>query len=353
MDYLKIKGYKSIKEIDLTLKPINILIGANGAGKSNFISFFEFLNFLHNRKLKEYVSLRGGEEKFLFEGSDITEEISFETSFDNGVNAYSAQIELSSSGFVFNNEHLIFNNDKGRNINNFGEEANIKTTDNYRAKYIIKYLESYRIYHFHDTSRNSPFTIMSHIINDSYFLYEEGKNLAAFLYKTNENDKVVYNRIISTIQSIAPYFSDFYLKPNEEGYLRLQWQDKYGSTIYGASDFSDGTIRFIALAILFLQSDLPSTIIIDEPELGLHPFAISKLAGMIRSATSRGSQVIIATQSTDLVNHFSPDEVITVDQIKGESKFKRLSKEELTEWLDDYSVGELWQRNIIQGGQPK
>jgi predicted ATPase len=352
MDNIKIKGFKSIKEIDLTLNPINILIGANGSGKSNFISFFEFLNFLHNKNLKEYVSIRGGEDKFLFEGSEKTEEISFETSFDEGVNGYSAELELSSSGFVFKNEHLIFNKDKGRNINNYGEEANIKTTDNYRAKYVIKYLESYRKYHFHDTSRNSPFTKMSHITNDSFFLYEDGKNLASFLYNTNENDKVVYNRIISTIQSVAPYFSDFYLKPNKEGHLRLQWQDKYGSTIYGANDFSDGTIRFIALATLFLQSDLPSTIIIDEPELGLHPFAISKLAGMIRSASSRDSQVIIATQSSDLVNHFNPDEVITVDQINGESKFKRLSKEDLAEWLDDYSIGELWQRNIIHGGQP-
>lgn len=353
MDYIKIKGYKSIKEVDLKLQPINILIGANGSGKSNFISFFEFLNYLHSRKLTEYVSLRGGEDKFLFEGSETTEEISFETSFDKGVNGYSAEIELSSSGFVFKSEHLIFNKDKGRNINNYGEEANIKTTDNYRAKYVIKYLESYRKYHFHDTSRNSPFTKMSHIINDSFFLYDEGQNLASFLYKMNENHKVVYNRIISTIQSIAPFFSDFYLKPNDEGYLRLQWHDKFSSTIYGANDFSDGTLRFIALTTLFLQSDLPSTIIIDEPELGLHPFAVSKLAGMIKSAANRGTQIIVATQSADLINHFNPEDILTVDQINGETKFKRLSKETLTNWLDEYSIGDLWQRSIIQSGHPK
>jgi len=353
MDYIKIKGYKSIKEVDLKLQPINILIGANGSGKSNFISFFEFLNYLYNKKLKEYVSLRGGEDKFLFEGSETTEEISFETSFNDGVNGYSAEIELSSSGFVFKSEHLIYKNNKGHNINNYGEEANIKATDNYRAKYVIKYLESYRKYHFHDTSRNSPFTKMSHAINDSYFLYDEGQNLASFLYKISENHKVVYNRIISTIQSIAPFFSDFYLKPNTEGYLRLQWHDKFSSTIYGANDFSDGTLRFIALATLFLQSDLPSTIIIDEPELGLHPFAVSKLAGMIKSAANRGTQIIVATQSSDLINHFSPEEVITVDRIDGETKFKRLSKEDLTDWLDEYSIGDLWQRSIIQSGQPK
>lgn len=353
MDYIKISGYKSIKEAEITIKPINILIGANGTGKSNFISFFEFLYNLYNRKLKEYISLGVGEEKMLHKGSKQTSEISFEAGFGKGTNGYSATIQLGGEGFIFKNEYLIDNGNKGQNISNFGTEANLKTTDNFRAPHVIEYLNSYRKYHFHDTSKNSPFTKMSHVLNDSFYLYEDGQNLAAFLNAINREHKIVYNRIVSTIQSIAPYFSDFYFQPNAEGFLRLQWQDKFSSTIYGANNFSDGTLRFIALATLFLQPDLPSTIIIDEPELGLHPSAITKLAGMIKSVAARGTQVIVATQSADLVNHFEPDDVITVDQTNGESRFKRLVKDELTEWLDDYSIGELWQRNIIQGGQPK
>jgi predicted ATPase len=127
--------------------------------------------------------------------------------------------------------------------------------------------------------------------------------------------------IISTIQSIAPYFLDFELTPNKGSFIELRWKDKYSDTIYGVTDLSDGTIRFIALTVLFLQPNLPDTIIIDEPELGLHPTAISKLAGMIKSASLKGSQVIVATQSTDLISHFSPDDIITVDQIDGCSKF--------------------------------
>jgi len=353
MDFIKISGFKSIKDTEIIIKPINILIGANGAGKSNFISFFEFLYNLYNRKLNEYVSLRGGEEKILHKGPKQTSEINFLTSFNNGQNGYNASLILGDTGFIFNNEFLVYRNDKGRNINEFGKEANLKITDNSRAKYVIKFLEGCRKYHFHDTSKTSPFTKMSHIVNDSYYLYEDGQNLMAFLYFVNQTQKVVYNRIISTIQSIAPYFSDFIFLPNAEGYIRLQWQDKFSSTIYGANDFSDGTLRFIALTTLFLQPNLPSTIIIDEPELGLHPSAITKLAGMIKSVSARETQVIVATQSADLVNHFEPDDIVTVDQTNGESRFKRLIKDELTEWLDDYSIGDLWQRNIIQGGQPK
>jgi predicted ATPase len=353
IDYIEIKGYKSIKGARLALRPINILIGANGSGKSNFISFFEFLNRVYDRKLTTYVALNGGTEKMLHKGSKITDRISVDIEFDEGENGYMFELQQGVESFVFLKEYLVYRGDKGWDIARGGDEAKIKTSDNYRKKYVIKHLYSYKKYHFHDTSSNSPFSNTSHIANDQYFLYEKGDNLAAFLFHIKETNAIVYNRIIKMIQSIAPYFSDFFLQPNGEGYIRLQWQDKYSSTIYGVNDLSDGTIRFIALTTLFLQPKLPSSIIIDEPELGLHPFAIAKLAGMISSAAAKGSQVIIATQSTDLISHFQPEDIITVDQKNGESEFNRLDNEHLSAWLNEYTIDDLWKRNIITGGQPK
>lgn len=334
------------------LKPINILIGANGAGKSNFVSFFEFLNKLYDRKLREYIGGKGGAHKFLHKGPENTTSIFFQIEFDNGQNGYSVELGMGDENLVFNNENLIFQGD-GWKITGFGTEANVKVSDVYRAKYVRRYLNSFRKYHFHDTGRNSPFNRESHVENDIHFLYEQGENIASFLRNIREENRLVYNRIVNTIQSIAPFFSDFYLEPNEGGYVRLQWQDKYSSTTYGVTDLSDGTIRFIALVTLFLQPTLPDTIIIDEPELGLHPFAISKLAGMIESAASRGCQVIVATQSADLVNHFHAEDVITVDQHDGETHFERLQSEDISLWLEDYSIGDLWQQRIINKGQPQ
>lgn len=353
IDSIEIKGYKSIKEAKLELKPINILIGANGSGKSNFISFFEFLNRVYDKKLTNYVALNGGADKMLHKGSKITNKISVDIEFDKRKNGYYFEIQQGVDSFVFMKEHLVFQGDKGWDISKGGNEANLKISDNFRAKYVINYLKSYKKYHFHDTSANSPFSKLSHIQNDIYFLYEKGENIAAFLFHVKNTNAIVYNRIVKMIQSIAPYFSDFFFQPNSEGYLRLQWQDKYASTIYGINDLSDGTIRFIALATLFLQPDLPSSIIIDEPELGLHPFAIAKLAGMISSVAAKGSQVIVATQSTDLISHFQPDDIITVDQKDGESQFNRLDIKNLSSWLNEYSIDDLWKRNIIKGGQPK
>jgi predicted ATPase len=351
MDFIKIEGFKSIKSAQLNLAPINILIGANGSGKSNFIQFFEFLNQLYDRKLEKYVALNGGAEKILHKGSKVSNKIKTHISFNNNVNSYSFSIEKGSDSFIFESEGLWYHNDK-KDYRHYQKEASIKTDDAYRAEHIRLYLNGLKKYHFHDTGKNSPFNEMSHIDNDSYFLYEKGGNLAAFLFKIQTENVVFYHRIVKIIQSIAPFFSDFYFQANSEGFVRLQWQNKYSSTIYGASDLSDGTIRFIALVTLFMQPRLPRSIIIDEPELGLHPFAIAKLAGMIQSVAKKGIQVIVATQSADLVNHFDPNDVITVDQKAGETQFNRLKQESLSLWLEDYMIGDLWQKNVITGGQP-
>jgi predicted ATPase len=352
MDYIEIKGYKSIKNQRIDFRNINILIGANGSGKSNFISFFEFLNKLYNRNLQEYISLKGGENKILFEGKEVTDEIYFKTEFDKGLNGYSATIKAGEESLIFTDERLIYNQRDGKNINNYGTEARIKVTDDFRAKDVIEYLDSFRKYHFHDTGTKSPFTQMSNIENDIYYLYENGENLSAFLYNIQNENRIIYNRIVATIQSIAPYFSDFFFQPNKENYMRLQWKDKFSNVVYGANDLSDGTIRFIALTTLFMQPELPATILIDEPELGLHPAAISKLSGLIKSVSEKNCQVILATQSTDLISHFSPEDILTVDQVNGESIFKRLDSDSLAVWLDDYTVDDLWKRNIISSGQP-
>lgn len=353
MNKIDIKGYKSIKDLSLPLRPINILIGANGSGKSNFLSFFDFLKQVYNRNLQEYVALKGI-DTFLHKGDKITQEICTHLYFPDS-NGYSFTIKKGEAGFVFTDEGIWNNNpEHGNNapITSLGPESALRLQNMQRATYIRGYLEQVAQYHFHDTGENSPFNKESNIDNDKYFLYEKGSNLAAFIYNIREENPLVYHLIIKTIQSIAPYFLDFFFRPEGNGNLKLRWQSKFSSSIYGVNDLSDGTIRFIALTVLFMQPELPETIIIDEPELGLHPTAIAKLGGLIKSAASKNCQVIIATQSTDLISHFEPEDIITVDQMNGESVFERLDSEKLRSWLEDYTIDDLWKRNIIPTGQP-
>lgn len=350
MDYIEIKNYKSIKDLKIKLAPINILIGANGSGKSNFISFFEFLDRLYNKKLQAYVGLKGGDiGKFIHKDSENSSTIEARIEFD--INAYSFEISRSGNSFVFSKEVLWYKSNPLEYIN-FSQEAEIKDSTWFRGQYIQKYLIGYKKYHFHDTGQNSPFNSASNIDKDSLVMYDKGENLAAILYDIRTKEPKIYRRIVSNIQSIAPYFSDFILEPNSNGILKLFWQDKFSSYNYDVTDFSDGTMRFIALAVLFMQPNVPKTIILDEPELGLHPKAIAKLAGLIQSAALSESQVIIATQSADLISYFQPEDIIAVDQKNGCSQYNRLKSEDLKTWLEEYSLGDLWQRNIIRKAQP-
>ena len=349
MDAITIRGYKSIRDATVELRPINILIGANGAGKSNFLSFFDLLNNLYHQKLKEYVALNGGVDKMLFEGKKVTEEVHAYLCFSNS-EGYSFTIKSGDIHFVFTEEEA--QSLSAWRWENFSSESQIKSDHDFPLSNIKQHLESFKKYHFHDTGKNSPFNQLSHTENDSYLLYNQGSNLAAFLYDIQKTNSIVYQRIVKTIRSVASYFSDFFFQPNPENYIRLQWQNQYSDSVYGTNDLSNGTIRFIALVVLFMQPNLPDTLIIDEPELGLHPTAIAKLAGMMKSAASRGTQVIVATQSSDLISYFSPEDVITVDMEDGASTFNRLSEDDLSIWLEEYSLGDLWKRSIIAGGQP-
>jgi predicted ATPase len=166
----------------------------------------------------------------------------------------------------------------------------------------------------------------------------------------------IYNRIEKNIQSIAPYISKLVLEPNpmDEKKIALRWVDAGDpESSFDAYQLSDGTIRFIALATLLTQPTPPSVIIIDEPELGLHPFAIAKLAGMIQAISSK-AQIIVATQSPGLINHFTPEDVIVMDRSVSENQsiFSRLSTESLKIWLEEFTLGDLWERNVINAAQP-
>lgn len=354
MDKIEIKGYKSIKNLSLELRQINILIGANGSGKSNLLSFFDMLQNLYRQNLQQYVAIQGGVDRFLYGGRKITDCLYSHLYF--GKNGYSITLEPGENSFIISKEGLWYDRSPYYNnphdISNYSMESRLSLASVPRAGFIRHYLDALEKYHFHDTSRKSPFTHTSNIHSDAIRLYGRGENLASFLYGIRKENIVRYNLIVRTIQSIAPYFFDFYLEPNENGDIRLLWRDKYTSNIYSINDMSDGTKRFVALCVLFLQPKLPETIIIDEPELGLHPSAISKLSGMIKSVAAKGCQVIAATQSVELINYFEPKDIVTVDQTEEGSVFERLEDEEFHLWLEDYAVGDLWKQRIITNGQP-
>ena len=342
-----IDGYKSIQHTDVELRPINILIGSNGVGKTNFISFFKLINIIYEQRLHNYTMQNSAERLFHY-GLKQTSELKGYLAF--GDNAYEVRLQARDNGSLFIAEERSYYQSSSFNVSNI-DESQIKNSSTYRDRWLRDYLQSYKIFHFHDTSKGAPLRSSANI-NDNRYLKTDGSNLPAFLFMLQEKYPKTLRRIELTIRSVMPYFRNFSLAPSllDESQINLQWSDiENNEKYFDANDLSDGSIRFIALATLLLQPTLPKVIIIDEPELGLHPTAIVKLAGMIKSVASRGCQIIVSTQSVNLINNFDAEDIITVDRKDKQSTFNRLNNDTLQHWLNDYSLGELWTKSIING----
>lgn len=358
-----IKNFKSIKELEMPLSRLNVLIGSNGVGKSNFISFFEMTKAIFEQRFGSYTLQRGGIDSLLYRSRKSSSEIYGLLDFNN-TNAFYFRLKPSQSnkgyiectGDYFNKNSIAekkdYNSWHQTTWDKSVEESSLISSSKWRASYLKTYLRSFTVYHFHDTSSTSPMRGNCDV-NDNVYLKDNGSNLAAYLYMLEKTDEKAFRLIEGTIHSIAPYFKKFNLRPDPlyPSKISLEWEEVNSDMYLNGYSLSDGTIRFIALATLLLQPNLPEIIIIDEPELGLHPAAINKLAALIKRA-SLSSQIILSTQSTNLVNCFEPEDIVVVDRVDEQTVFKRLNKEDLSVWMNDYnySISDMWETNLI-GGQ--
>ncbi len=372
LDKIELSGFKSIRQMELELGRLNVLIGANGAGKSNLVSFFKLINYLLSNGLQQYIASAGFADAMLYYGAKRTPQIIATLTFSTsaGKNVYHMRlVNAAQDVLIFADEAISFSRHNmdtqaplvslgaGHRESMLGEIERIVVADpiyNQKTAQVIKsIMQRWRVYHFHDTSGEAKMKKQGYI-HDNHYLRSDGGNLAAFLYQMKIQNENYYNRIVGTLRSVIPFFGDFVLAPTalNPDYILLNWteQGKESETIFGPHQLSDGSLRLMALITVLLQPQLPELIIIDEPELGLHPYAISVLAGLLRSV-SRQAQIIVSTQSVTLVDHLEPECVIVVDREEGQSIFRHLNENELKPWLDEYSLGELWEKNVL-GGRP-
>jgi len=363
IDKITLKGFKSIRSLeDFELQSVNVLIGANGCGKTNFVSFFKLLREVVEGRLAKTINKAGGADTHLYLGPQVTEKIEAQLEF--GINGYQIVLEPTNDNrLVFDDERIKYNPSFGsttsvnRSIESGHSESELKEHaksgwSSQIAEYVYNSVSSWVVYHFHDTSETAALR-RTCSVRDTDRLRPNGANLAPFLFWLREEEPDTYALIRETVQLVAPFFDDFRLKPKkskDDETVQLEWKQKGSDYPFHPSQLSDGTLRFIALTTALLQPNPPATILIDEPELGLHPYALDMLANLVLQAQDR-TQVIVSTQSAPFLNAFEPEHIVVIERKDGESAFRRLTKDELTEWMtDDYTLSDLWQKNVYGGG---
>lgn len=361
IDKLVIKGFKSLQDVELELGRLNVLIGPNGGGKSNLISFFEMLRGMVEGDLQVWTGQQDGANRVLTFGAKSTPQLNASLNFGGNVYLFSLA-HTAADRFVFRQEAVSMPSryEEPYLLGSGHPEALLKSRTRpagerpRQADYCYQSISNWQVYHFHDTGRDARLK-QTHGLHDSLNLRHDGANLAAYLHMLRVRHPEVYADIVATVRQALPFFGDFVLRPESNGRgshtIKLMWRSKHAKDPFLADQLSDGSLRFICLVTALKQPDPPAAVLFDEPELGLHPYAIHLLGALLRSASQR-MQVIVATQSSLLLDEFDVEDLITVELQGGVSVIERLEDGQFKEWLKDFSVGELWCKNVLGGGIP-
>ena len=359
---VKIEGFRSIKRMELELRPVNLCIGANGAGKSNLVAFFKMMNELMGGRLQQYIATTGRATGNLHFGPRVTPQFEAQMEFEaeNGTDIYQIRMfHAAGDSLIFAEEVISFHQTgyvtpKLISLGAGHQEAHVRefSEDEPLQNALRNFLNHCRVYHFHDTSQTARIRQFCYV-GDNRWLMPDAANLAAVLYRLKSENDVVYRRIVRNVAQVAPFFVDFDLEPSGANRMDiiLNWRHRNSDLVFGPHQLSDGTLRAICLIALLQQpkEDLPYVIVVDEPELGLHPHALDLIASLFQTV-SEHVQVLVSTQSSTFVDAFEPEDIVVVEREGEATTFGRPDAEKLSEWLEEYSLGEVWEKNVIGGG---
>jgi predicted ATPase len=390
-DFIKIEGFRSIKETELSLNPLTVLIGPNGSGKSNFMDLLSLIAEASYGHLAEGMANRGGFDNVCFKGDpgDIFVEFRFKPEgifqeertsvrfrlklkrFGSYPRVWFEQIEKAPDQYHTSPLQLMRRDKDGcefRSIKtgiseDLEEKAleseselaifQVKDKDKYPTPYkLLRLLQEWAFYRDINVGPNAPIR-QPDLVRPTVRLVADGGNLASVLYSIQQQHPATWKEIEEILETVYSDFHSITFPPEGgDGKVLLRWWERpfEKKSGFSAGLLSDGTLKLLCLLAILKSPDPPPMICIDEPELGLHPDWIKLVAELLISAATR-TQVIIATHSPQLVSKLEPDSIIVANKSGGATKFQHLDSGELSKWLEEFSLGELWMAGHF-GGRP-
>lgn len=371
---ISIKGFRRLANVQLELRPLSVLIGANGIGKTSVLDVFSLLASSAQGSLNVALGELGGLSALItYDSADeLALGISMEIEKDAQTQSYSLAIQPRGHSYIIAEEVLhqvhgpfeynsveshggdVRYHEKGEVIRPTWDHNPLETSLAQVPKVFLwpedfrRRLASSTFYHALDVEPRSPVRLPQPM-RPAGLPGKNGEDLIPCLYYLREANRDRFEAIEDSLHAVFPDFERLDFPPVAAGTLALVWRDRRFSKPLYADQLSEGMLRFLWLVTLLQSPDLPTVTLIDEPEVSLHPELLNLLADLFREA-SQHTQLVVATHSDRLVRFLKPSEVVAFDSANdGMAKLTWADKLDLEEWLAEYSLDEVWSRGLMGG----
>ena len=381
---IHIQGFRRLFDVDIKLNPLNVLIGANGSGKTSILDVFSLLANSASGKLNESLSEQNGIDANLSNLAAANAGKSQFMSFELAMHVpsykpieYRLAISPQGASYKIADEllsqyggrpepfkHIVAHHDnvvyyewklskKGLVRPNW--EYNPKESALSQVPKMFREPEDFRKrlassthYHVLDVSRRAPIRLPQQM-RDATLPGHDGEDLVSCLFTLRETDPDRFELIEATLRAGFPSFERLNFPPVAAGTLAMTWKDRNSKYPFYMHQLSEGTLRFLWLVTLLHSPGLTEVTMIDEPEVSLHPELLSLLADLLRDASNR-TQLIVATHADRLVRFLQPSEILTINtNDEGASEVICADELDLENWLKEYSMDEVWRMGRIGG----
>lgn len=342
---LSVDGFRRLCGVNIDFKdrPLCVMIGANGSGKTSVLEVMSLLAASAQGKLGDRISELGGIGAVLTAGRS---EMSFQLTAGSGAGPlqYDLSIETSGIGYSLKAEGLAH---IGRGTITLRAKV-VSETGLSDARSLLKPAADFRerlassaYYHMLDVGPRSQVRLPQPM-RPAKLPGKNGEDLVTCLYDMRETEPDAFETVEDSLRAAFPGFVQLTFPPVAAGTLAMIWRDRNFPTGFYSHQLSEGMLRFLWLATLLQSSALPEVVLLDEPEVSLHPELLNLLAHQLREAAQR-SQIIVATHSDRLVRFLKPEEVLVADLTEeGLAKLTWADSLDLEKWLDEYTLDEVW-----------